>query len=611
MTSIPTQSNTDNPFAVQTPEDISAKDVLSLFVNVFTDFFQIPKPGHTFLHGPRGSGKSMMFRYLEPDCQQLARQQALRDLAFFGVYVPIKNTDLKLTELKRLENRHANLILNEHFLVIYVAILVYKSLAKASIPDDDGTLAREFRNFATEKLPRLLARCGWSQPLPSIGEDASLQEILLVLQGLFDDQYSDVLGYLRRLAFTDVAVPYTGPLCGYLDFLLPMLKQIKLFPFMPRGPIFLLIDDADNLNITQTKLLNSWVSSRTSADVSLKITTQLNYKTFLTATGQAIEAPHDFSDVSISAVYTSRNNQYLNRVSEIVSKRLEMYGIAKSPYEFFPAAIEQEAKIEEIAREIRINWETTGRGYRPSDDVVRYARPIYITNLKGPSKSGSTYKYAGFEQLVHISSGIVRYFLESASLMFGEMRSRSSDGNVQFISPEAQDSVVREQADQFLFSEFDRWSLEKAEDEAVDSDEALNKTRKLRNLIQALGATFHQLLISDASERRVFSVALSDEPDPELLEVFKLGVQFGYFHQSSIGNKEGTGRTRLFILSRRLAPFFLLDPTSFAGYKFVMSSVLRDAMLKPKTFVGRLRRLGVDAALERPQMNLFEEEEEK
>ena len=60
-----------NPFSVQTPEDISAKEAYDLFVDVFTDFYQIPNQGHTFVHGPRGSGKSMMFRYMMPDCQAL------------------------------------------------------------------------------------------------------------------------------------------------------------------------------------------------------------------------------------------------------------------------------------------------------------------------------------------------------------------------------------------------------------------------------------------------------------------------------------------------------------------------------------------------------------
>ena len=146
---------------------------------------------------------------------------------------------------------------------------------------------------------------------------------------------------------------------------------------------------------------------------------------------------------------------------------------------------------------------------------------------------------------------------------------------------------------------FDRWS---ADEDQEPSSTGL--TRKLRNLILALGGTFHQILLSDRSERRVFSIALSDEPDEELLTVLRLGVRYGYFHESTIGNKEGTGRTRLFILSRRLAPVFTLDPTSFAGYKFVTCAVLHEAMNTPKSFLRRVRSSDMDELFNDPQLAL-------
>jgi len=595
-----------NPFAVQTPEDISADDIRSLFVDVFNDFHNINKPGHTFLHGPRGSGKSMMFRYLEPDCQKLVQGVGLNALQFFAVYVPIKNTELKLTELQRLENQNANIVLNEHFLLTYVAVRLCASLLKAQVTDANGEHAASFKSYYDTDLRRAFLRCGWTDPLPELPPSATINNSFKLLQDIFTDQYATLLTYVRRLAFTSGPVTYTGPLCGYLDFLLPLMKKLKEFAFMPSGPIFLLMDDADNLSRVQASILNSWVSCRTSADVSIKISTQLNYKTYLTVHGRTIDTPHDFSQIDISSVYTSRKRGYHDRVSQIVHKRLTMYGINRTPEEFFPPAQEQEDKIKAIAQELKARWDTEGRGFRASDDMVRYARPTYITSLLGTSKSGSTYKYAGFDQLVHISSGIIRYFLEPASLMYGEMRSRHAEATE--ISPEIQDQIVRSQADQFLFSEFDRWSTDEADKEEGASAKVLDKTRRLRNLIQSLGGTFHQILRSDGSERRVFSVALTDEPTQDVLEVFDLGVQYGYFHQSAIGNKEGTGRTRLYVLTRRLAPFFTLDPTSFAGYKFVTNDALREAMLRPKTFLGKVRRSGVDSVLETGQLALFEED---
>jgi hypothetical protein len=597
-----TSAEPKNPFAVQTPEDIPAKDVVSLFVDVFGDFYHIPHPGHTFLNGPRGSGKSMMFRFLEPDCQQIKQKASLRDLDFFAVYVPIKNTEIKLTEFRRLENSRSDLVLGEHFLVTYASIKFFTSLLKVRVPDADGRNAKKLREYFLEGFRRLLAWSGWTEKLPALGSGSGADRILQSFQNVLSQFHGAVLTYLRGLALTENPSAYQGPLLGYLDFLLPLIKDIKSLGFMPSAPIFLLIDDADNLNLTQTKVLNAWVSSRTSEHVSLKISTQMTYKTYLTPTGQAIASPHDFSEVNISSVYTSSRNLYLQRVTQIVHRRLKMHKISVTPKSFFPIYEKQEKAIAAIAQQLLKDWATKGRGYRASDDATRYARPNYIKGLQGPSKSGSTYKYAGFVQLVHLSSGIIRFFLEAASLMYGEMRAKSDGAPIDHIDPSVQDDVVREQAREFFFAEFDK--LEADEGETFEN---LTKIKKLRNLIQALGGTFHEILVSDASERRVFSIAFSDEPDAEVLSVFKAGVRYGYFHESSIGNKEGTGRTRLYILSRRLAPVFTLDPTSFAGYKFMTTARLREAMERPKTFLRTVRSGGVDTLLENAQLPLFED----
>ena len=128
---------------------------------------------------------------------------------------------------------------------------------------------------------------------------------------------------------------------------------------------------------------------------------------------------------------------------------------------------------------------------------------------------------------------------------------------------------------------------------------------KLSNLIRTLCGTFRQILLSDRSERRVFSIAFSDTPDEEIKRVLKLGSQLGYFHVSAIGNKDGTGRTPLYVLSRRLAPHFNLDPTSFAGYLFVTSDRVRQALSNPDRLLRQMKTKGVDAVFETGQLELF------
>jgi len=599
----------ENPFVVQTPEGISAQNAVSLFVEEFADFYQILREGHTFLNGARGSGKSMIFRFMEPDCQTLKHGCHTRSLPYFSFYIPIKETELKLTELTRLRDHHGNLLLNEHLLTLNVAIKAFSSLSKINLDDEFGTNATELKAFIQGPVVKLLRRGGWSGELPSLEALATVTDLRETLVDILDGIYAAATSYLKTLSFS-TNPSYDGALFGYLDFLRPLLIELRALSFMPKAPIFLLIDDADNLNIEQTKILNTWISSRGSAEVTLKVSTQRRYKTYRTVAEQRIEAPHDYVEVDISDIYTSNKDRYADRISKIVQRRLSLSGTAVTPEckagitpdMFFPPDQDQEEKIEKIKQKIISEWEATGRGNRARDDAYRYARPTYIAQLRGPAKSASTYSYAGFHQLVHVSSGVVRYFLEPAALMFGEQKAQNEGRPVDSIRPHIQTKVVREEANKFFFSEFDKL----LQDQDKDADE---KTRvaQLQNLIASLGELFQKILLSTQSERRVFSVALSDRPDADVSAVFNLGVEYGYFHKSSIGKKDGFGRTALFVLSRRLAPLYTLDPTSFAGYKFITNEIAREMIFAPRRFHTRLQNETIELITDPPQADLLED----
>ena len=600
-----------NPFKVFTPEDMNAEKVLELFVDPFTDFNKIQDVGHTMINGPRGCGKSMIFRYMLPDCQCLARNSTIKDLSFLAFLISIKNTGPNLTEFRRLTDKHADAILNEHCLVAYIASKAFYALSRYNLPKDEesATLARRFYSGAVVPL---LQQCGMNE-IATATTGSTVQEIFEFTARVCDMLYFGVVRYARRLAFLiDTALPYDSALCGFSDFLLPLFQELRTLPFLPNAPIYLLIDDADYLNQSQTIALNSWISTRTQQQVSIKVSTQLRYKTFATNAGLPIQSPHDYQLINIADIYTTRRSRYMNRMVEIVQKRLVNAGIHTSPQEFFPPDQEKEKEVEAIALRFRDEWNETGRGNRPEDDAIRYARPEYIKSLAGKSKSLSTYSYSGFEHLVHISSGLVRYFLEAAALMFDEEQSNNPDHRITAISPGVQNQIVRDEADSLMFSEFDKIRLEeesallKDPRSSYTSDEIRVRMDRLQRLIMALGGAFKLKLLSNDSERRVFSVAMSGRPDREVVEIFDLGVRYGYFHRSSIGNKDGTGRTRLYVLTRRLAPYFSLDPTSFAGYLWVPSEILLSAMENPDALLRKMKHKGVDAVIDTGQLSLFD-----
>ncbi len=581
-----------SPFEYTTPDAIPAKDVVDLFVPVFREYYNVLNIGHTFVNGPRGSGKSMMFRYMSPDCQCIANKTNIKNLEYFAIHIPIKEGQLDKTDLTLLEGKYGEALINEHFMVINFAIKIFERLSAAEFVDTSKLLDALKLFYKNTFLP-LLNYAGWNKAEELPQEKNKCKDIFDHIKeecSALNREFT--MKFLYRLIQTEGPMPYIGPICTFSDFLHPLLKRIKELPSMPEGTVYLLIDDADNLNKVQTKILNTWVSLRTSKDISFKISTQLSYKTYRTINNSRIDTPHDYSEINISEIYTTKKGLYRKRVKEAVKRRLTKYGYDSiSVEDFFPDDQEQKKKIKKLFDEYEIN-----SGY---DYAYRYAKPDFMKSLKG---NLNTYSYAGFDTLVNISSGVMRHFIDFANHMYTHQLAKTGIHNINHIDPGIQDQEIKEYSNWFFAENFT-----KLMDDADNTEEEKNDFNKLRNLIEALGQTFNLILFSEAKERRVFSFALQNEPDKELRKILNLGVQNGYFQRSLIGNKMGTGKAQLYILNRLLAPHFKLDPTSFAGYKFVTCDVLNEALRNSRTIIGRVKAKGVDSVFDNPQQLLFKD----
>ena len=574
---------TNNPFAVFTPEGLTADRVVAIFSTEMPGLGNIESAGHAFVIGTRGSGKSILFRYLEPDCQRLVTGNVLNKLPFFSLYVSFRETQAQISELARFENRHGEVFFNEHLLVLAIgAQVVLRLLRNNDIASDEmDPRARELHDELSELLG------GESAP-PSLNVGEALKAMAARLQAA----YRSAIHYVRKHGFMSETLAYNGELYGFDDLLLPLIDFLRAALRIPEScPILLLLDDADSLTETQTRILNSWVARRLSSRCSLKIAAQITaYKTMVTVYNTRIEAPHDYQEINLSDA-TSRASEkaYKSRIAGIVQRRLNTVGIIKSAEKYFPEDNRQRISIEKEERRLKEEWDAgRGRGHRARDDAYRYARPNYITKLGGDRKSRSTYSYSGFDQLVHISSGVTRFFLEAAADMYSQSVALAPRGNkdIDHIEPRFQNEVVRDHASRQMI--VDLKDLERdVERLKGDPQQAV----QLSNLIKGLGSMFESALIDEAAaERKLFSVALSEEPTQEITEVLRLGVRYGYFFQGVIGRKEGTGRAPLFILSRRLAPLFNLDPMGFSGYKFLPNSTIELLMNDPERARLNLRR---------------------
>lgn len=601
----------ENPFWVWTPEDISAEKAVELFVNPFTDFPSLESPSHTFIHGPRGSGKSMMFRMMRPDCARRLRNDCkLNELSYLGIYIPIKKTEISQTEMVYLDKHPARFVFNEHLLCLYFAQKICDELASERLNYNNTDVDRKL--FVPWIQKRLIQRLkltsgGESFEISDIeSNDAWVKNAFARMAEVLHGHWEKVEQLIRNMPLKpEGLLSFDGNLLGYHSFLLPFVCGLRELGIFPAAPVYLLIDDADNLSLTQTQILNSWIATRSTASVCLKASTQMRYKTRLTYGGQRVEAPHDYHEVDVSVLYTTRRDHYLNRLDLIVRRRLKAVKLNEDPSAFFPEDEEQETEVRAIEEELKSRAEQgQGKGNRPRDDANRYGRPEFIRRLGGDRKATSKYSYSGFEQLAHISSGVVRWFLEPAARMFSEQVSLSqANASISRIEPRIQNEKIRDFSEEFFQDDLEKMK-EDAKNQAkenVEWQEREKDYQRLELLINAMGKTFFAILTDkDRSERRVFSIALSDRTDDLVQRVLNLGVEEGYLYRATIGTKRGHGRTARYVLSRRLAPFFSLDPTSFSGYLFVTNDNLRQAMSNPNAFLRDVSTVDDDIQMELP-----------
>lgn len=577
----------ENPFAVHSPdavEDLPAEQFVEMFVEDNTRVSAIQKRKHTFIWGSRGSGKSFMLRYLEPQCQFIkygSPEEFLEsDQPFIGVYTPCKKGEIDKSELELL-NDAAALTITEHLLNLTITEETISTLSE-QFPDDFLNL-NETKEFA-ERVVSLFDRGAIAASKEYASDQHNREEnpfdwLIEVIQ----EEKRRVTRFLKNVPFQD-NVKYTGATSGYHDFLLPMMTEVQNLFDQENIPVYIFLDDAFHLTEKQQKVVNTWVANRDQGSLCVKISSDKErYETFQTMGGGRIEKTHDFTEVNIEEIYTRETSQYAQKVRKIMDKRLRMADIGTEDIEeLLPKNQHQVEMLEDIREEMKEEWESYDEDNKPgrkSDFVSRYAKARLFQRL---AEGKNTRSYAGFENIVHISSGRVRDFLEPCYLMFEELVREGKDpSEIDEIPARKQNKVLREHSREFLIDEPEKMEKDLSPEEMTHLD-------KLTTLINSLGEMFYERLHDpDSREPRIFSFTVKGELNEgdDVREVLNLGRRMGFFQKSTYSSKEGGGREDWYILNRRLAPEFKLDPTGFQGRMRLTPSLLRIGCQNPKEFV--------------------------
>ena len=575
-----------NPFTVKSPEELTREQIVQLFIAQYTKIEAIKERKHTFIWGSRGSGKSMMLRYLEPRCKAIVHGTLNafldKDEAFVGVYCPCKEGQLNKSELMLLDI-HPRLVITEHLLNLTIAEHVLRCL-REQFPEDYFK-PEQVGQFATHVLG-LFDRASVSSAVAQANNTADRRTApLLWLDMLFQAEIAKIGHYLRGIALSGDAVRYDATTTSYHDFLLPFIRATRVMIAKPTAPLYILVDDADHLLLEQQHIVNTWMANRDQRDLCFKVSSRREgYLSFVTRDGVEIDEPHDYSAIDVDDLYTASKSDYAKKVALIANRRLELSEVPTKDIEaFLPLDPYQETVLSQIKKETADEWDKAGRPGRQSDYVTRYATARLFQRLRSAKQRRN---YAGFANIVHLSSGIIRDFLEPCYLMFDKLLDEGQQpSGIAEIAPAIQDDILFQHSETFLIHGFEEIRKKTA-------PEKWGPLSSLETLVASLGKLFYERLHDpEAREARLFSFTVRGQVPSDLEDILHLGVHHRYFQLRTYSTKEGGGREKWYILNRRLCPVFKLDPTGFEGRISLTPELLRLACLNPDRFVQlRLKR---------------------
>ena len=547
-----------NPFELVTASKLSALDAKELWCDD-SRLDRVRGKESCFINGNRGTGKSMLFRVLQNDCQKLLFPETEPD--FLSVYFAVRDSEFMIEELQLLESEPQKYAISESHLVVLILrqLLLTLSgnieLVPKGLQDSFGALltrcietAFEFSEVDTPKVEGLDP----SSTLEAFAE-------------LCHHESHRIVSYIVRQLYGK-QTPFEGPLFLFDGILAPIAD---FFCEEVQKCLYILVDDGDDLPLPHTRVLNSWIARRRRSTV-FKVSTMYAYKTFQTKSSSAIQAPHDFIKYDISTRFLEYNSEdYVDLVRRICSKRLTQAGIETNgceidPTEYFPEDEEQSQRIADLKIELSARYEEVFSGRAVRDNVYRHLMSEYMRKLN-KRRSLATFRYAGFETLAVLSGGLVRDFIICAQRMFDDAFRNPQSGKVTAIPPNIQNRTVRDHADQLLFQ-----IGEADHKRSGRSDE----WKAIENIVRGIGALFKGKMLSEDSERRVFSFSFQSTPDADTDQLLELAIREGYFVRGFISNKEGTGRRTLYVLTRRLAPAFSLDVSAYSGYVSLRPEVI-------------------------------------
>lgn len=534
----------NNPFEYDAATNLDPKRLLDWYIEDYNYSRFINTSKNVIVDGERGSGKSMTLIY---HSLKYVRQRSDGDLfsalgGHVGIYVPC-NTPLSSKEEYKLLPEADQIRVSEANLILSIV---------SNMAREFSTCSDLFDNLEREDLLSEFSFILESDIHPPTGS--------CPFQFITKEVHRQVRKIQRDLnAGLWESSTYSN---SFSTLVLPIIQAIRMTRSFRDVHISLLIDDVQDLNKYQQRLVNSWLAFRDHSAFSIKMAVVgLRNYDFGTAHGGAIFETHDYVAVNLQRPVQNKESEFGQFARDVIRRRLLNAGISTPPEEFFPVSETFVSRLE-VAK-AKAEAEAVERGMKPgskpfSDFVYKQYRAYYFRDRH--SKANKPL-YTGLNTITHLSTGIIRNLLQPCYFMYEQQTAKLRGIQPKKIEPDIQDEVVKSESDKLW--EFIARNLERRLSNCSDED-----GKRIHRLFLRLAEYFRERLMRHASEPRVVTFIVSEQDDhywPDVERLLDLAERAQVMYVRSGTSKKGGGREYYYSPNRMLWPRYGLDAVGQHG----------------------------------------------
>lgn len=525
-----------NPFEYDAAPNLDPQQLIDWYIEDFNYSRFMTSRRNLIINGERGSGKSMTLIYhsLTYAAKREAGDGEPVDRVI-GIYVPC-NTPLSSKEEHRLLPPVSQMRIAEANLTLSIVTNLAREMKHeaARLDEHDRNFLRREFAFAMEVDPSPGDGC----PFDELRRQARarVRSIQLRLQSAKFDE-GDAVDTFLMLVF-------------------PVLEAIRATKAFRDAHFSLLIDDAQDLNEHQRRLMNSWLGYRENSVFSIKMAIAgIRTYDFSTAHGGSILEGHDYVTVDLQRPVQNKDSEFGQFAKNVIAKRLANAGINVPPDAFFPVSKAFASRLDKAKAQAEAD--AHARGYVPGstqyrDYVYKHGRAAYFRN-RDPKANKPI--YSGFGTITHLSTGVIRNLLQPCFVMFERQTSKNGGKQPREVEPDVQDDVVKTQSDRL-------WELIENNLEKRLPNCTVEDGQAIARLFTRLAEYFRERLLHHASEPRVVTFIISERDHPDYSKVERLlllaeRAQVVYVRLGT--SKKGGGRENYYVPNRMLWPRYGLD----------------------------------------------------